>query len=536
MGSRAAALRRVLARPGLRRLEIAFLGFGAAEYGVWVTVLVYAYQRGGTATAATIAVVQLVPAAIVAPLAARLVDSRGGAAMIRIGYLTQATAMGLTAVTLALGAPALVAYASAVVAACAVTTTRPAQAALLPGLVGEPAELTAANVVSGWVESLSMLIGPALAGLMIGLGGPGASMALFAVLVSGSAVLVGALRDPFPRASSADAGSDGPRREPSVLRIFGAEPGLAALTAVLGLEFVAVGAVDVLVVVLALKVLALGASGAGYLAAAFGAGAVLGGILAVRLVGGRLVAPLVGAGLAWGTAFLVLGVWPTAGGAFLLLAGAGACRTVLDVSGRAIIQRVAPVDRLGRIFGVLEGVAMTGLAVGSISVGVLVALGGDRAPLVVLGALLVVGILVAAAALAPLEQPTPRLELELALLRGSPLFAMLAPPVLERLAHALTRRAVARGEVVVREGDSGDRFYLVGEGDLAVSRGGREIGALGRGDGFGELALLDGGPRRATVTARLASTVYSLERGPFLAALTGSHHVGQAADPELRPG
>ena len=369
MGSRTAALRRVLASPGLRRLEVAFLGFGAAEYGVWVTVLVYAYQRGGTATAATVAVVQLVPAAIVAPLAARLVDRRGGAAMIRIGYLAQAGAMGLTATALALGAPALVAYAGAVVAACAVTTTRPAQAALLPGLVDQPAELTAANVVCGWAESLSMLIGPALAGLMIDLGGPAASMALFAVLVSGSAVLVGALRDPSSRAISADAGSDGPRTEPSVLRIFGGEPGLPALTTVLGLEFVAVGAVDVLVVVLALKVLALGASGAGYLAAAFGAGAVLGGILAVGLVGGRMVAPLVGAGLVWGAAFLALGVWPTVGGAFLLLAGAGACRTVLDVSGRAILQRVAPVDRLGRIFGVLEGVAMTGLAVGSISVG-----------------------------------------------------------------------------------------------------------------------------------------------------------------------
>src|SRR5206468_2924954 len=91
--------------------------------------------------------------------------------------------------------------------------------------------------------------------------------------------------------------SDAPRADPSLMRMLGREPGLAALIGILGLEFVAIGAVDVLVVVLALKVLPLGASGAGYLAAAFGAGAVLGGVAAVSLVGGRLVTALVGAAL-----------------------------------------------------------------------------------------------------------------------------------------------------------------------------------------------------------------------------------------------
>jgi hypothetical protein len=529
VGSRAAALRRVLATPGLRRLELAFLGFGAAEYGVWVTVLVYAYQRGGTPTAATIAVVQLVPAAIVAPLAARLVDRRGGAVMIRIGYVAQAGAMGLTATSVVLGAPAVVVYAGAVLAASAVTMTRPAQAAVLPGLVDQPAELTAANVVSGWVESVSMLIGPALAGVMIDLGGPGASIGLFAVVVCGSAVLVGGLPD-ATRPQRTVVGSDAPRADPSLVRMLGREPGLAALIAILGLEFVAIGAVDVLVVVLALKVLALGASGAGYLAASFGAGAVLGGVVAVSLVGGRLVAALVGAALAWGAAFLALGAWPTVGGAFFLLAGAGACRTVLDVSGRAILQRGVPVDGLGRIFGVLEGVAMIGLAVGSISVPVLVAIGGAAAPLVGLGALLVVGVLAAASALTPLERGAPAVEVELALLRGSPIFGMLAPPVLEGLARALIARSVTPGEVVVREGDAGNHYYLVGDGDLAVSLGGREVGRLGPGDGFGELALLDGGIRKATVAARGSATIYALAREPFLEAVTRSHHARQAAE------
>src|SRR3982074_2390848 len=124
MNHRRAVLGRVRANPRLRRLELAFFAFGAAEYGVWVAVLVYAYQRGGTTMAAAIAVLQLIPAAIVAPVAAGLGERRGGAVVLRIGYLVQALAMGTTAASLLLDAPPAAAYAGAVVAASAVTLTR----------------------------------------------------------------------------------------------------------------------------------------------------------------------------------------------------------------------------------------------------------------------------------------------------------------------------------------------------------------------------------------------------------------------------
>src|ERR1700748_2974500 len=117
MPHRLAVLRRALAGPRLRRVEAAFLGFGISEYGVWVVVLVFAFRRGGTTAAGVIAAVQLVPASVVAPLARRLIDARGAAATLCGGYVAQAASLGATAAFMLAGAPVVVIYAGAVVAA-----------------------------------------------------------------------------------------------------------------------------------------------------------------------------------------------------------------------------------------------------------------------------------------------------------------------------------------------------------------------------------------------------------------------------------
>jgi hypothetical protein len=147
-GNRRRAFRSLAANRALLRVLAAYGLFVLVEYSLWIAMLVYAYSRGGATIAGLVAVAQMVPAAIVAPLAASVADRRSPVFLLAGGYLIQAAAMAATAAVVMAGAP-LAAYAAAVVAAAARTTTRPAQAALIPSVAVTPDQLTAANVVVG---------------------------------------------------------------------------------------------------------------------------------------------------------------------------------------------------------------------------------------------------------------------------------------------------------------------------------------------------------------------------------------------------
>ncbi|HEX3975721.1 MAG TPA: cyclic nucleotide-binding domain-containing protein [Solirubrobacteraceae bacterium] len=526
MTHRLAVLRQALASRRLRRIEAAYVGFGISEYGVWVVVLVFAFRRGGTSAAGVVAAVQLVPASVVAPLAARLIDARGAAATLCGGYVTQVVSLGVTAALVLVGAPAPVVYAGAVVAACAVTLTRPAQAALLPALVQTPGQLTAANVVSGWVDTMTLLVGPAAASAALAIAGPGWALIVFAAVVAGSAAVVAPLR----RLGQVGAEEDEEDGEISLREVVRAAPGALPALAMLTAEYAVLGALDVLEVVLAALVLGLGAGGAGYLGAAFGAGGMVGAVAALTLVGRhRLARPLLLAGAVWGAAFIAVGAWPAVGAALCLLALAGAGRTVLDVGGRTILHRTVPGALHGRVFGALEGVETFGLAVGSLAVPLLVAITSPRGAVAVVGGLLIVIPLLTAPALRRIERAAPALDAELGVLRRVPLFAMLNAPVLEDLARALTRVEALAGETIAREGRPGHEYFVVVAGELEVSIDGAGVGTLGPGDGFGEIALLHEGVRMATVTASSEVTLYALERASFLEAVTGSRQAHRAA-------
>jgi MFS family permease len=417
VGRRTTVIRRLLHKRDVRRVVLAFGGFTASEYGAWVAVLVYAYERGGATKAALVAIAQLLPAALAAPLLSAFVDRHGAAKGLLRGYWAQSATLAATAAVMLAAAPEPVVYSSALLVAIAVTMTRPAQAALVPALVEDADQLTAINALSGWVEGVSNLLGTAMAGLLIALGGSGAAVGFFAVCMTASAVLIASVAPTMKgaeapadnaeaRADNAEAPADiaeapadnadapadiaeDPADARGGLIALRDDPGLAALVAVLGAEYLVVGVLDVLLVVLAISVLEMGAPGAGYLAAAFGAGGILGSVAAMSLIGRRrLASPLIGASIGWALLLAALGAWPTIGGAFLLLAAAGAARTVLDVSGRTMLLRAAPEAVRGRVFGLLEGVAMLGLALGSVLVPLLVTLGGAGLALVATGVML----------------------------------------------------------------------------------------------------------------------------------------------------
>ena len=493
------------------------MGFNAAEWGVWIAMLVYAYDQGGATTAGIVAVVQLVPAALFAPVAGSLGDRHRPTRVLAAGYGAQAVAMGATAAVLLGDGSSIAAYALAAAAATAVTVTRPATAALLPVLARSPEELTAANVTSGWIESVSVLVSPALAGVLLGVGGAGTVFAVMAAAAAVSCILVAGVRGPEPTRSAA-----GTR---TALRA-AAEPGPRALVWLLGIEAVAIGALDILCVVLAIGVLHHGGGTAAYLNAAFGGGGVIGVAATVALVGRRRLAPaLVGSLVVWSAALALIAAAPSLAAALALLALAGVARTLLDVAGRTLLQRIARPDVLARVFGLLESVSMAGYAVGSTIAAAFVALAGGRGALALVAAALpVAGVLVLRPLLAADAGVLPIVEI--ARLRALPIFAPLGAPVLEGLARAVVPVHAEPGTTVIAEGDGGDRFYVVVDGELVVSTGRR----LRRGDSFGEIALLRDVPRTATVRAVTPVRLDALDKQTFLTAVTGHPGSRAAAD------
>ncbi len=509
---------------------LAFAGFNGAEWGAWIAILVYAYAQGGATTTGLVALAQLLPAALLAPLGATAADRYRPARVLAFGYLLQAITFALTAAALFAGADPILVYVFAACSACAVTITRPTQAALTPALARTADELTATNVVSGWIESLSVLVAPALAGLLLAIGQPGTVLAAAAAATLVSSALVWRVRGPAP-ASLEDRGPSPLAEALEGLRVVRHEPEPRLLVLLLGAQFVAIGALDVLFVVLAIDVLEHGQPWAGYLNAAFGAGGVLGVLVTAGLVGRRHLAPAVLAGAAiWCAALVVLALVPSVGTALVLLACAGAGRLLLDVAGRTLLQRSGPPEFLSRVFGVLEGFSMAALALGSLLTPLLVALGGGRFAVAGIGLVLPIVALVVGRRLLRLDAERTVPVVEISLLRSLTLFAALPPPELDVLARNLEPVRVAAGGTVIREGEPGDRFYAIADGTVDVSADGVRLAEFGRGEGFGEIALLRDVPRTATVIARDDVLLYALPKDAFLAAVTGHAPTSQAAE------
>jgi MFS family permease len=517
----AAVFRATIRNGSLLRLELAFAGFNGAELAGWVCLLVYAYSVGGATAAGIMALVQLIPCILLAPYIGALADRRRPGRVLLLGYLVQAVAMTAVAAAIAVGAPPWAVFALAPVINLGITAPRPAQAALLPSIVRRPIELTAANVVSSWAENGSVLIAPAIAGVLLGVGGPQLAIIFLAMLAFVAAILVIPVPGPPPigdaeaavsLTAQVHAGVSAVRREPAV----------RVLLALLGAQYILVGALDVLYVVLAISVLGLGEAGAGYLNAAFGAGGLVGAAVTAGLVARRRLAPALGAGVVTAALALgVLGLFPTVVGAFALLALAGTGRTVLDVTGRILLQRAAPPDVLADVFSLLESLMNVGLAFGSIIVPVLVGLSGARAALIGTGVVFLLVIVATWRKLRLVDDAADVPHVEIRLLQSIPIFGRLPAPQLEGLARALEPVEYAAGQTVMCEGEEGDFYCAIAEGEVEVTHAGHTVARLTRGEGFGEIALIEEVPRTATVTATVPTEVYCLEKAPFILALTG---------------
>jgi hypothetical protein len=211
------------------------------------------------------------------------------------------------------------------------------------------------------------------------------------------------------------------------------------------------------------------------------------------------------------------------------LAVIGVADALVDVCVVTLIQRVAPEGVLGRVFGVLESTLLGMIGAGCLLAPVVIDVLGTRSALVSFGALLPLSVALCWQALARVERPASAPD-RLALLRAQSIFAPLPLQALEALSTRLRPHAAADGEVVIREGEAGDRFYLIEDGTVDVSIDGEQVRTEGPGEVFGEIALVRDIPRTATVRARGPVRLLSLERDVFLSAVTGHPASAAAAD------
>lgn len=554
----------VLRSPALRRVQGGFLLFNAAEYGTWVAILLYAYDALGPASVGVVALVQLLPSAAFAPVAASLADRYPRQRVLLAGYLLLGATLGATAAGMLTGADPVVVVLCATAASVTMPFARTSQGALLPALSRTPEELTAANGLAGTVEGAGVLIGPLVAAVLLGVGTPGLVFAAGAVAALGAGLLV--TRLPMPgrpeldpedaRVSGAidvealahdghDHGNDGPHdhghadlhESPFALMMGGlralASNGATRLVvALLGLRMLTAGAVDVMFVLLALEVFGTGESGAGILNAALGLGTVVGGAASFALVGRQRLAPAMAlAALVWGLSLVAVGTITPAFLAPAVIALGGVGLAACDVAGRTILQRVTDDRLLARVLGALEGVGLLGLAAGSILVPVLAGAWGPQLALVAIGGLMPAGVALGWAGLRAIDRRVRVPVREVALLRKAALFAPLAPPQLEAVAGRTRWVTADPGTVLMREGDPGDRYLVLESGALRITLRDRYLNRLDRaGDGVGEIALLHDVPRTATVTADAPCVLLALGRADFLEAVTGHEQAHATAE------
>jgi MFS family permease len=247
---------------------------------------------------------------------------------------------------------------------------------------------------------------------------------------------------------------------------------------------------------------------------------------AMTLGGRRLAAPFGLSLVFWGVPIALIAPHPYFAAALLLLAIVGAANSVEDVAVFTLLQRIIPDEMLTRVLGLVWGLAMGGVAIGSIVAPAIVHAIGPRPAFVLVGSILPLLTLLAYRRLVEMDRTVaPPAALEF--IDRVPMFAPLSIATKERIASNLAPVSVHAGEVVIQSGDHGDRFYLVAAGELDVVADGNHSTAR-EADYFGEIALLRDVPRTATVKAATDSQLYALQRDDFLAAITG-HAAAQAA-------
>jgi MFS family permease len=514
------AFRKVFANRDVRNLQLAGVG---STLGVWaygVALPVYAYHAGGPRAVGLLFGARFVLGALAGPWVGILADrwSRRRVMLtsdlLRCGMLAGMTAVAST------GGNAYAIYVLAIASTVVAVAYNPAQAALLPSLVDSPDQLTAANVVGNTISSVGMFAGPALGGVLLALSGPAAVFALTGALTVWSVAFVLLIpRDQPPE----------PPERPHFLAELTAgfttmihRPALRVVMGLTAAQALVDGALEVLLVVLAIRLLHGGNASLGWLNTAIGIGSILGAFVVAVVATRRRLAGGFAIGLVLSSVPLAICAAVSSLAPALILVGIlGVGAIFCQVNGVTLLQRSTENEVMGRVFAVFESLILTGLAVGSLATPAVIGWIGSRGALIAAGMFVPVLLIPLWPSLRRIDDEAVIAEEPLELLRTIEIFAELPEPVLERLAAGATAVSVAADGVVVSRGEVGNHFYAIAAGTVAVELEDGTTRELGPGDSFGEIALLRDVPRTATVRALEPLRLFALEREEFLLAVTG---------------
>ena len=521
------AYRRVFANSRLARLMAGEFISSIGDWLYMVAMLVVVYEQSHDALA-----LGLVGAARIAPylilsVPAGIVADRFDRRLILLATdITRGALQIVLAILVLIGAPVLAIVGVAILSTCVATFFGPAIGAYLPSLVDDESDLGPANSVWATLDNLAYFVGPAIAGIVIAVGGlvvafmlNAASFAFVAVMLAtlpSRRTLIGAAEDEA-RADGADEAASAPSA--SWRTIIGRIPGIIVLDTATGF---AGGGLGVLTVVIAVDSLGAGEAATGLLNAATGIGGIAAGIAAGWIVLRRLDVGIVAGSLIGAVGLLVLGTTRDLVPALIAIGVAVGALLLLDVITATIVQRLVPDEERGRTMGALQIPS----AVASIAGAFMAPLLADQFGVPTALAVIAIGSGVLGLAAVVVLRPSgvlvssgldPR---RLELLRAS-VFGGVLPIRIEAAARRLVPVDVVAGQSVIEQGAVADRFYLIDSGTYAVTQrtadgSSVELRTLGPGEVFGEIGLLSAIPRTATVTAASAGRLFALDRDGFL--------------------
>jgi MFS family permease len=534
-----ASLSSVFKNPNLRKVQLALAGSMIGDWAYGTAVAVWAYGVGGATAVGLWTAIRMALLAVSSPVGATFADRCPRRAVMITADIVRAVLVVLAVVCLYLDLHPAFVFVLATLTSIASTAFRPAQRALMPSLANHPEELTASNGTSSTLESLAFFVGPSIGALLLVVADVEVVFLLNVLTFVWSMLMIMRIRVPDrePPASPSADGEEPDEPKDSFLTEVSAgfrsiwnDKDLLVVTAEVAAQTIVAGASAVFTVVMAVHILGTGPEGVGYLDSMLGVGAIVGGFVAIaRASRLKLAQDMTYGVILWSVPLLLVTAWPTPVAAFAAVILLGFGNPLVDVNMETILMRITPEEVLGRVFGALDACLIATMALGAAVMPFLVHWIGLR------GALAVVGLGVALLALAGLPRMRSldsrlRRPAFLDRLQAVPMFAPLTPAVVESLARSLITVPVAAGEVVLREGEDSDRFYVIDSGLVEVTQEGTVIRREGPGDFFGEIGLLRDVPRTATITAVEDSVLVALERDDFLSAVTGEREARTAAD------